>query len=94
MTQQVEIHATRAIGRIREILAGVMFNPKPSDLVKTAVEIYSILMEGKKVCPYNHNSFEILCSCEDCSWSNCPLWLKESGMTANSVSEAFESLNH
>lgn len=94
MAQQAEIQATRVVGRIREILGEVRDNPDDYDLTKAAVEIYSILMEGVKVCPRNYNSFEILCNCEDCTRSNCPLFLKESGQLAGSVLGSFEKLNH
>lgn len=95
MTQQAEIQTTRAIGRIRQILEEVRDCGNDMDLTKTAVEIYSIPFDDKRPCPHNYNdSFDIFCSCEDCTQSYCVLFLKESGQLAHAVAEAFESLNH
>ncbi len=87
MATQAEIQVVRAIGRIREILEEVRDCGHDLDLTKIAVELYSTTspLEGKVICPHNYNSFEILCSCEDCSRSGCQLFLKESGQLADSL---------
>lgn len=85
MTKE-RIRGTHDISRIKEMIDNYGFG---GDSLKLAVEIYSALMEDKRVCPYQAS---IICSEPDCNRTDCAIYLRESGELAHSVTEAYNNL--
>ena len=70
MSKTAELEVTSQLNRVKDILEGSANFTKHQDTLKLAVEVYSVPMEGKRVCPYNA---KILCGEVECT--TCPIQL-------------------